>query len=203
MRCPYCHNPEFIENTKVPDLFTWTGITDYLQKRAHLLGGVCITGGEPLLHDDLPDRIRDIHSLGLAVKLDTNGALPEKLRTMKADYIAMDIKTSLNKYSRLGFTGDNSEIGGRITESIRIIKESGIPHHFRTTVVPGFVDIDVIKEIIGMIEGEKRFVLQGFRPGITYDPAFSELPAPPPVLLEEMKDLFEKQGISCELRYNN
>ncbi|HAK45157.1 MAG TPA: anaerobic ribonucleoside-triphosphate reductase activating protein, partial [Spirochaeta sp.] len=170
LRCPYCHNPDFVSGTDVPDLFTWGEITDYLKKRSHLLGGVCITGGEPLLHDDLPDNISDIHGLGLEVKIDTNGTLPDKLRHLKVDYIAMDIKTSLEDYVRLGFTGDDSELAGRITESIRIVKESGIPHHFRTTVVPGFVSIKVIKDILKLVEGEGTYVLQGFRPGNTLDP---------------------------------
>ena len=196
MRCPYCHNPDFIESSDIPDLFTWSDIMKYLKKREHLLGGVCLTGGEPLLHNDLPELIAEIHSLGLSVKLDTNGALPEKLRDVNVDYIAMDIKTSLEKYSELGFTGEDTELAGRITESIRIIKESDVPHHFRTTVVPGFVDVNVIDSIINMIEGEKRYVLQGFRPGITYDPKFSDMPAPEPALLEQMQEMFEAQGIS-------
>ena len=202
MRCPYCHNPDFIVTKDIPDLFTWSEIMEFLNKRARLIGGVCFTGGEPLLHSDLPDLIAEIHSLGLAVKLDTNGALPEKLRGIKVDYIAMDIKTSLEKYSRLGFTGADSELAGRITESINYIKESGIPHHFRTTVVPGFVDEKVIKEILKQIEGEKNFVLQGFRPGITYDPAYSSLPAPEPEYLEQLQAMFKSKNINCELRYN-
>ena len=202
MRCPYCHNPDFVEGGYIPDLFTWPQIMEYLNKRAHLLGGVCFTGGEPLLHDDLPDLIAEIHGLGLSVKLDTNGALPAKLRTVKADYIAMDIKTSLENYPKLGFTGNDTEIAGRITESIRIIKESGIPHHFRTTVVPGFVNTGVITEIIKMTADEPRYVLQGFRPGNTLDPAYSDIPAPDPLLLEKMQAMFEEQGIACEVRYN-
>lgn len=203
MRCPYCHNPDFIETADLPDLFSWTEIMDHLKKRAMLLGGVCITGGEPLLHSDLPERIADIHSLGLEVKIDTNGALPEKLRRIKADYIAMDIKTSLEKYTGLGYTGEDSELAGRIRESIRVIRESGIPHHFRTTVVPGFVDEEVIAEIIRLIGDEKIYVLQGFRPGITYDPAYSELPAPTPDFLESLQGMFEEKMIKCDLRYNN
>ncbi|MDC7227312.1 MAG: anaerobic ribonucleoside-triphosphate reductase activating protein [Spirochaetales bacterium] len=203
LRCPYCHNPDFVTGAEIPDLYNWKQITDYLQKRAHLLGGVCITGGEPLLHDDLPQNIADIHSIGLEVKVDTNGTLPDKLRGLKADYIAMDIKTSLNQYRRLGFSGNASELAGRIQESINLIKESGIAHHFRTTVVPGFVSEDVIKDIIKLIEGETDYVLQGFRPGNTLDPAYSEVLAPEPAYLDNLQAMFESANINCVLRYNN
>ena len=115
----------------------------------------------------------------------------------------MDIKTSTGKYPGLGFTGDSSEIAGRIRESIRVIKESGIPHHFRTTVVPGFVDAEVIEEILELIGDERNYVLQGFRPGVTYDPAYSELPAPTPDFLESLQKMFTEKRIECELRYNN
>lgn len=202
MRCPYCHNPDFVSGGPPPDLLTWDELSDFLKKRARLLGGVCITGGEPLLHDDLGEIIAEIHSLGLSVKIDTNGTLPEKLRTIKADYIAMDIKTSLSSYDQLGYTGDETELTGRLTESIRFIKESGIPHHFRTTVVPDLVSNDDISEIIRLIEGEKSYVIQGFRPGQTLDPAWSDKPAPEPDLLESMKAQFKEKGIDCSLMYN-
>ena len=65
MRCPYCHNPDFIENADIPDLFSWKEIMEYLQMRSKLLGGVCFTGGEPLIHNDINERIADVHGLGL------------------------------------------------------------------------------------------------------------------------------------------
>ncbi|MBI9105814.1 MAG: anaerobic ribonucleoside-triphosphate reductase activating protein [Spirochaetales bacterium] len=200
MRCPYCHNPELISGDASPDMVDWNYILEFLKKRAHLLGGVCITGGEPLLHDDLGDRITEIHKLGLKVKIDTNGTLPDKLRNIKIDYIAMDLKTSLDSYHKLGYTGDSSELPGRIKESIRYIRESGIPHHFRTTVVPDIVTEEDIQKIIDMIEGEKIFVLQGFRPGVTLAPEWSNKPAPEIKMLESMKRQFEQRGISCNLR---
>ncbi|HAK45176.1 MAG TPA: hypothetical protein DCO79_04550 [Spirochaeta sp.] len=83
------------------------------------------------------------------------------------------------------------------------MKESGIPHHFRTTVVPGFVSIKVIKDILKLVEGEGTYVLQGFRPGNTLDPAYSKMLPPEPALLEEMQAMFSEKNIDCALRYNN
>ena len=203
LRCPYCHNPDLVIPGKAEDLLVFSDIMDYLRKRASLLGGVCITGGEPLLHDDLGDIISEIHSLGLPVKLDTNGTLPEKLRKINVDYIAMDLKTSLKRYPELGFKGSESELAGRITESVRYIRESGIPHHFRTTVVADIVSLGEIKELLTLLEGEKQYVLQGFRPGNTLNPAYSDMLPTESSLLDAISKMFESAGISCTVRYNN
>lgn len=200
LRCPYCHNPDFVTNTNEGYLFTWDAILDFLKKRAKIIGGVCITGGEPLLHKDLPEKIEEIHSLGLLVKVDTNGTLPECLKKIKADYLAMDIKTSLKNYSSMGYTGNNNLLIDKITESIEIIKKSKIPHHFRTTIVPGFVNEDTIKEIIKLVKGENYYVLQKFRAEKTLDPGLANLIPFPQKDLESMKNLFISAGINCILK---
>ena len=101
LRCPYCHNPELVSGSLPPDLIQKETVLQHLEKRKSILGGVCITGGEPLLHPELPDLIESIHSLGLKVKVDTNGTRPDKLPPLKADYLAMDIKTDPKKYPLL------------------------------------------------------------------------------------------------------
>ena len=62
-----------------------------------VLEGVCITGGEPTLQPDLEEFIRKVRSLGLAVKLDTNGYMPGILKDLCTkgllDCVAMDIKS--------------------------------------------------------------------------------------------------------------
>ena len=84
----------------------------FLQKRQGLLDGVAITGGEPLLHPDAADFIRRIRSLGYAVKLDTNGAFPERLAAIidegLVDYVAVDIKNSPEKYALTAGLGAGS-----------------------------------------------------------------------------------------------
>ena len=94
-RCPFCHNASLVTHIDGEEIAA-EEILSYLNKRKGLLDGVCITGGEPLLQNDIEDFIRDIRALGYAVKLDTNGAYPDKLRTLidggLVDYVAMDIK---------------------------------------------------------------------------------------------------------------
>jgi len=80
-RCPYCHNPElvnpkFIERqTKIEE----KDFFNFLDERAGFLDGVCITGGEPTIHKDLPKFIENIKKRKFLVKLDTNGSNPEIL----------------------------------------------------------------------------------------------------------------------------
>jgi pyruvate formate lyase activating enzyme len=77
-------------------------VLGYLSKRQGILEGVCITGGEPLMQAGIEDFLRRVKELGFLIKLDTNGSFPKKLKSLVAeglvDYVAMDIKNSLNKY---------------------------------------------------------------------------------------------------------
>jgi pyruvate formate lyase activating enzyme len=110
LRCPYCQNPALVTGPPPRDFISREEVRAFLKKRKDVLGGVCITGGEPLLHSDLGELIGEIKSLGLKVKLDTNGTIPERLREANVDYVAIDFKTSLEKYRLL--TG--TEIGGTL-----------------------------------------------------------------------------------------
>ena len=94
-RCPFCHNALLV--TDIDEVsYTDTEILDYLKKRIGILDGVCITGGEPLMQKELEDFIKNVRALGYAVKLDTNGSYPDKLKDLVnkglIDYVAMDIK---------------------------------------------------------------------------------------------------------------
>ena len=109
-----------------------------MNQRKNVLEGVCITGGEPLIHKDLNDLVKRIKKIGLKVKLDTNGSFPELLPSIDADYIAMDIKTDPEKYSLVAGNIIDKKLSSKIKESINWIKNSGIDHEFRTTLAPGY-----------------------------------------------------------------
>ena len=101
-RCPFCHNAALVTHIDPEENIPREEVLAFLRKRAGILDGVCITGGEPLLAPDLEAFIRAIKALGYEVKLDTNGSNAEKLKHLvKAgiiDYVAMDIKNSPEKY---------------------------------------------------------------------------------------------------------
>ncbi len=101
-RCPYCHNSDLVFNKDLQQIDE-SVLLEYLDKRRGMLDGICITGGEPTLHSDLPDLIRHVKERGFLVKLDSNGTNPRMLEELFAenlvDYIAMDIKAPKDKYS--------------------------------------------------------------------------------------------------------
>ncbi len=138
MRCPFCHNAKLV--TKLDDTkISQTEILNYLKQNQGKLDGVCITGGEALLQKDLKSFLIKIKKMGYLIKLDTNGLLPQKLEELinnhLIDYIAMDIKNTAFKYNE---TAGKKVVIENIKESINIIKNSGLKHEFRTTVVKEF-----------------------------------------------------------------
>jgi pyruvate formate lyase activating enzyme len=171
-RCPYCHNPELIESNG-GDIIEEDKILSFLDERKGKLDGVVVTGGEPTLQSEIVEFLERIKRLGFFVKLDTNGSYPERIKELidrkLLDYIAMDIKAPLYKYSRTTLTSIDTE---RIVESIHLIMNSGIDYEFRTTVVRSLLSRDDFPKIGEMIKSAKLFVLQEFRPTKTLDPDF-------------------------------
>ena len=151
---------------------------EYLQKRKGILDGVCVTGGEPLLQPDLEDFLRKVKEMGYAVKLDTNGMLPRRLAEVLAtnlvDYVAMDIKSSPDGYPAA--TGTDADVSA-VTDSLSILRQSGIPYELRTTAVRGIhteADFHAIGRWIGDVPAYfiQRFVDSGQLLGSGFD-AFS------------------------------
>lgn len=161
-RCPYCHNASIALMTD-SDEVTQEEFFGFLRNRVGKLDGVCITGGEPLINDDIKPFIKKIHDMGFLVKLDTNGSFPRRLKEILdeglIDYTAMDIKNSLSRYEETIGVKTNTE---KIGESIRLIMSSQIPYEFRTTVVRGFHDNNSFYEIGNLIKGAKAYYLQAF-----------------------------------------
>ena len=192
-RCPFCHNSDLLENNAAEE-YSAEEILAFLKKRRRILEGVCITGGEPTLQTDLEDFIKDIRSLGLPVKLDTNGYRPDVLKNLcekrLLDYVAMDIKAGRGNYGAAA--GIDSMLHmERIDESIRFLLTGSVSYEMRTTVVRGIHTAEDFRQIGPWIRGCSRYYLQCFEesehvliPG-TYAPfsreellAFAELIRP-------------------------
>lgn len=164
LRCPFCHNAPLTEcgpgEIDEADVFT------FLEKRRKLLDGVCLTGGEPLLQPELPELIRRIRSLGLSVKLDTNGTLPDRLGALLKegllDYVAMDIKNAPERYAET--TGVRGIDISRIMRSASLLLESGLDFEFRTTVVHRLHDLEDFEKIGQWLRGDEKYFLQCFVP---------------------------------------
>ena len=195
MACGYCHNPALVRGPLPEDFVNIEEVFQILDKRKNLLKGVVITGGEPLLHDDLPELIREIKKMGFLVKLDTNGSLPEKLACTNPDYVAMDFKLPLSKY--YFYQLKNPE---KIKETIHYLKTSQIKHEFRLVWVPTINqldDISIMAQELG--EGAPLFIT-GFRPGTNLDPTMRTMSAPNQNLLLQVVQEFTKYGIKAQLR---
>lgn len=174
-KCGYCHNPELVfpnqwEKPVVENIFF-----EYLERRKNQLEGVCVTGGEPTIHRDLSKFIKQIKEFGLSVKLDTNGTKPKVLQDLidenLLDYIAMDIKGPVDRYSEIS----NSKVSPhKITKSVDLVMGSGLPYEFRTTVVKDQLAKRDFAEIGKLIEGARLYYLQKFKPTKTNDPSFME-----------------------------
>lgn len=167
-RCSYCHNPELVD-TRRPAPATGglneEEILSFLDRRKGKLDAVTITGGEPLLQSDLDDFLSAVKGLGYLVKVDTNGSFPSRLeriiKSRSIDYIAMDIKTSLDRYEYVIKRRINK---ASILDSIRLIMDSGLDYEFRTTVVRAFCEKGDFLKIGQLIKNSRLYVLQRFVP---------------------------------------
>ena len=165
MRCPFCHNAGLVTHIDANNKYDEDEFFAFLKKRKGILDGVCITGGEPLLQKDIADFIKRIKELGFAVKLDTNGSFPEKLKALTdgglVDYVAMDIKNTPDKYGEtVGVDGFDI---APILRSIEILKEGTVDYEFRTTVVEEYHSDTDFSDIGKMLEGTKKYFLQQFK----------------------------------------
>ena len=164
-RCPFCHNRRLVINPSEAEEISEDEILSFLKKRQGLLDGVCITGGEPLLQHGIEDFIKKVRGLGFEIKLDTNGYFPDRLAALLAsgmiDFVAMDIKNSLSRYAETaGLPALDTSV---IERSIAIIRESGVPYEFRTTVVRELHTKEDILDIAALLKGSARYALQIFK----------------------------------------
>lgn len=162
-RCPFCQNSTLI-GINHEDEIDEEYIFDYLIKRQGILDGVVITGGEPTVQKDLKEFIKKIRKLGYKVKLDTNGYNPVVLKELidenLLDYVAMDIKQTVEKYHIVAGKMINTDF---ILESIKILEESNVKHEFRTTIIKEYHTIDDIIEITSYFNKDTPYYLQNFK----------------------------------------
>jgi pyruvate formate lyase activating enzyme len=194
-RCPYCHNHPLVFR---PEQYPSIPLEDILA-RLHSLGdwidGVCLTGGEPTLHVDLPLLIGELKRHGFLVKLDTNGSNPEMLETLieagEIDFVSMDVKAPLDPFSYRRLAGLSVDLT-LILRSIEILKKGKVEHQFRMTVVPGLHREEDIKNLGEQLKAGPRLVLQNFNPENPLDPSLrNTLPYDPKVLKEMEREVQE------------
>ena len=164
-KCPFCHNGGLVTHVEPQTFLSEEEVLSYLQKRVGLLDGIVVTGGEPLLQQGIEDFLAKVKAMGYAVKLDTNGTFPHKLKSLVAsglvDYVAMDIKNSPHKYPLTA--GCDTVDMNAIEESIRYLLSDAVDYEFRTTVTSELHTPQDIVAIAHWIQGAKRYFLQNFK----------------------------------------
>jgi pyruvate formate lyase activating enzyme len=196
LRCPFCYNWRLILDSGI-SCFSEKEAYKILDSRKKYVKAVVITGGEPTLYKKLPTFIKRLKEKSYYVKLDTNGFFPEVLKKCLPflDYIAMDVKTSLQKYRLLGASETDS-----LMRSIKILKEKKVDYEFRNTVVPGFVNKKVIQKIGVLCRGAEKFVFQQFQPWDTLDKNLLNTKPIPPEKLNSFVNIIEKYVQKVEMR---
>ena len=164
-RCPYCHNRDLVLPPANVLSYSEEDIFSHLISKKKVLDGVCITGGEPTLHQDLPKFIAKIKNLGLLVKLDSNGTNPKMLKKLVSegllDYVAMDIKHSKDKYNTIACS-THFDLSA-IEESVDFLKEGHVDYEFRTTVMQECHQLSDMEDIGSWLKGAKAYFLQSYR----------------------------------------
>ena len=165
-RCPFCHNSELLTlDPGHPPAYTEEGILAFLKKRVGILDGVCITGGEPLLTDDVRPFMEKIKEMGFQIKLDTNGSYPKRLKGLVqaglVDYVAMDIKNSPKKYGAT--VGRPAFDLAPINESVAYLLSGAVDCEFRTTVVKEYHEAEDFAAMGQWLKGAKEYYLQAYK----------------------------------------
>jgi pyruvate formate lyase activating enzyme len=171
LRCGFCHNWRIAVDPQPPFLQEAAAL-DVLESRKKYIQAIVITGGEPCMNRELPKFLGKLKDRGFIVKLDTNGFFPEMLEQclFYVDYVAMDVKTSLQKYSRLG-----AKDTAGLLASAELLKTGKVTYEFRITMVPDLVKAEDAEAIGQIVKGADTLALQQFVPNDTLDKTFQAL----------------------------
>jgi len=196
LRCPFCHNWRIAVDPKPPFLQEAAAL-EILESRKKYVDAVVVTGGEPTIHKELPKFLAKLKARGFLVKLDTNGFYPEVLEEclVHVDYVALDVKTSLDKYKQLG-----AKDTAGLMRTVEILKTGKVPCEFRTTVVPGLVTAEDITRMGEFVKGAKAHVFQQFVPQDTLDKRFETLKPYAPETIAEFAETMKKYAENIILR---
>lgn len=199
-KCPFCHNPDLACNSG--EEINMDNLFEFLKMRKGLIDGVCVSGGEPTIYQDLPSFLEQVKSLGLLVKLDTNGSNPDMLKKViedkLVDYIAMDVKTSFEHYDEA--SGVHVDLD-KVKKSIEIIKNSKLDYEFRTTMVPRFVKREDFESICKTLQGSKKFCIQQFDPRLRLiNNSLKKERLYPPDEMNDFLEIAKPYFKSCDLR---
>jgi pyruvate formate lyase activating enzyme len=181
LRCGFCHNWRIAVDPKPPFLQEAVAL-EILESRKKYVDAVVVTGGEPCMHKELPKFLAKLKKRDFQVKLDTNGFYPEVLKQCLGHvaYVALDVKTSLEKYKLLGARDTSG-----LLRTVEMLKMGKVPYEFRTTVVPELITAEDMTQICELVKGAKTHAFQQFVPQDTLDKHFEGLKQYAPEVINE------------------
>jgi pyruvate formate lyase activating enzyme len=196
LRCPFCHNWRIVIDPKPPFLQEAVALK-ILESRKKFVDAVVVTGGEPTMHKELPRFLAKLKNRSFQVKLDTNGFYPQVLEECLnyVDYVALDLKTSLEKYKLLGAKNTND-----LLRTVEILKTGKVEYEFRTTVVPEIISIEDINKICELTKGAKIHAFQQFVPQDTLEKQFRSLIPYAPKIIEKFAGIAKSYVENVVLR---
>ncbi|CAK7056129.1 MAG: 7-carboxy-7-deazaguanine synthase [Desulfovibrio sp.] len=175
--CPYCHNAQLIPMEQAGAAVSEEDVLAFLEKRAGLLDGVVITGGEPCLQPDLEPFCHKIKNLGYKIKLDTNGSFPATVERLLAarllDYAAVDVKTMPENYAPLVTVAETAATA--LAETFALLAHYALPYEVRTTCVAPFVDEAAIRGMAALVKPDVPWFFQR----ATIEPSSAQMRALP------------------------
>lgn len=204
--CPFCFNRDLVLGER--PTISQRSILAFLRKRGKILDGIVLTGGEPLLQEDLEEFIKKVRRLGYKIKLDTNGSRPQFLKKLLAkkqlDYVALDIKAPFDERYGKAVRMDHFDFGP-IVQSIRLFLRSKVPFELRTTVVPGIHDkktlIEMARQIKKLVGKKKvKWYWQNFQPQNCLDKKFEKIKPYSQAQLEKFLAATKRYYSEVELR---
>lgn len=199
LRCPYCHNVDLVTGEAVAD-FTPEDIVVFLEKRRRQIEGVVFSGGEPTIREELPLLAKEIRSLGYRIKLDSNGLLPDQIRSVAPDYLALDLKCLPAQYSTL-LKAPFNDVPDRLNKSLEIVRFMGESAEVRITVAPGLMNLGAIEQMAALLQGVNRVFLQPMNQNmLLLDPDFNIAPPVPAKTIEQFRDTLSEVVGTCIIR---
>lgn len=202
LRCPWCHNPTLVlPDGDGPDV-GFEEVVAHLERRREIIEGVVFTGGEPTLQcEALVACASRVRSLGFAIKLDTNGLIPEAINAVSPDYLAMDLKTVPHRYGELGFKRSGAECAAALEQSLDIVRSMGDKAEVRITMAAPFVKKEEMEAFATMLHGVQRVFLQPFKSNAPLlDAGFPSLEPLPAQTIREFRDFLGQTVPRCEIR---
>ena len=196
LRCPFCHNWRIAVDPKPPFLQEAVALR-ILESRKKYVDAVVVTGGEPTMHKELPKFLAKLKKRGFQVKLDTNGFYPEVLEECLnyVDYVALDLKTSPEKYKLLGARNTNG-----LLRTVEMLKMGKVAYEFRTTMVPDIITAEDVNKICELTKGAKTHALQQFVPQDTLEKRFKSLKPYSPEVIKEFAGTMKSYAENVILR---